>query len=266
MDKRISLRIDKIVEETSSVKTFCFSSPIDALPGQFIMLSDLRTGEKPFSISSSDSNGFSVTVKALGPFSSGMFAFKTGDFLSIRGPFGKPFDLRKGSILIAGGGVGVPPLFFLARELKKAGTEVVFINGAKNSDELIFKDLINELGINQIIMTDDGSSGKKGNAAEGLLNTLNESDFDAVYVAGPEGMLKKIADIKTDTYMELLIERYMKCAVGICGQCAVDPSGIRVCVEGPVFNQNMIRKLTEFGVYKRDAAGRKKYFEKAFSK
>ncbi len=146
MTKRMSLEVTGIIEVAPNVKSFFFSFPIEAKPGQFMMVSDLKNGEKPFSISSSDPSGFSVTIKALGPFSSKILNHKVGEFLSVRGPFGKPFDLKKGSILIAGGGCGVPPLVFLAREITKSGSKITFINGARCSEELIFQDLIKDLG------------------------------------------------------------------------------------------------------------------------
>jgi dihydroorotate dehydrogenase electron transfer subunit len=65
-----------------------------------------------------------------------------------------------------------------------------------------------------------------------------------------------------DIPYQFSFERYMKCGVGICGSCACDPTGIRVCVEGPVLHRAQIEKLTDFGVYKRDATGARVYFRK----
>ena len=70
-------------------------------------------------------------------------------------------------------------------------------------------------------------------------------------------MMKALQNIIGDINYEFLFERYMKCAIGICGNCTMDPLGLRLCVEGPVLPKNKVEQLTEFGKYHRDASGKR---------
>ncbi len=288
MDKRITLKIYKIVEETNDIKTFIFKHDLGAKPGQFIMLTDFEGGEKPFSISDCTKEEFSITVKRIGEFTSRLFQKCVGDYVSIRGAYGSSFFISKNKVLLVGGGYAVPTLYFFAKVLLEEGADVTLINGARNKDELLFSEKFKALGINIINTTDDGSFGEKGTSvdvAERILasqlvskpqpNQLvskpqlgdndhsqagtweREGKFDFVYASGPEMMMKALQDVIGDIDYEFLFERYMKCAIGICGNCTMDPLGIRLCVEGPVLPKKLVEQLTEFGKYHRDASGKR---------
>ena len=86
---------------------------------------------------------------------------------------------------------------------------------------------------------------------------LEDTTYDYAFVCGPEIMMKGIFDIleASNIPAQYSLERYMKCALGVCGQCCVDSEGWRICVEGPVFENDKIEKITEFAKYRRDAAG-----------
>ena len=86
---------------------------------------------------------------------------------------------------------------------------------------------------------------------------LEDSSYDYAFVCGPEIMMKGLFDILEDASIpaQYSLERYMKCALGVCGQCCVDSEGWRICVEGPVFENDKIKQITEFGKYRRDASG-----------
>jgi len=81
-------------------------------------------------------------------------------------------------------------------------------------------------------------------------------EFTNVLTCGPEIMMKKIFDISENVKFQASLERYMKCGIGLCGQCCVG-EGLRVCKEGPIFNYNDLKKIKDFGIYKRDASGKK---------
>lgn len=259
------LLIEKVIDENSHYKTFSFVSDLSIKPGQFIMLSDLVNGEKPFSISDYGNGTFSVTVKKIGVFTEKLFNKKEGEPLIIRGAYGRAFSIDKlspeANIIIVGGGCGFAPLRFLVKELSKKTSNINVINSSKTKDELLFIGEIEGIASNLIYTTDDGSFGEKANAVEIFEEIFHEDKYDMLYVSGPEIMQKKILDsiIEKNIEAEFLIERYMKCAVGICGQCTIDPTGIRVCVEGAVFNKNILKTCTEFGYYKRDKAGNRIY-------
>ena len=89
------------------------------------------------------------------------------------------------------------------------------------------------------------------------INLLEDSTYDYAFVCGPEIMMKGIFDILEDAKIpaQYSLERYMKCALGVCGQCCVDSEGWRICVEGPVFENEKIYKIDEFAKYRRDASG-----------
>ena len=105
--------------------------------------------------------------------------------------------------------------------------------------------------------TDDGSFGFKGFATDCLNDLLKDSTYDYAFVCGPEIMMKGIFDILEESSIpaQYSLERYMKCALGVCGQCCVDSEGWRICVEGPVFENDKIKQITEFAKYRRDASG-----------
>jgi dihydroorotate dehydrogenase electron transfer subunit len=262
MDKRITLKIAIIEDETKDIKTYTFNYRLDAQPGQFIMLTDFEGGEKPFSISDCTKDEFSITVKRIGEFTSRLFQKRVGDYVSIRGAFGSSFFVSKGKVLLIGGGYAVPTFYFFVKVLRENGAGVTLINGARTKDEHLFSEKFSELGIKVINTTDDGTFGEKGTSvdvAKRMLHNQRENGkmFDFVYASGPEMMMKTLQPLLHNVEYEFLFERYMKCAIGICGNCTMDPLGIRLCVEGPVLPKKLVVQLTEFGKYHRDASGKR---------
>ena len=131
------------------------------------------------------------------------------------------------------------------------------IAAAVTKDELLYADALQNMGVNVHPCTDDGSFGFKGFATDCAVSLLKDSTYDYAFVCGPEVMMKPIFDILEEASIpaQYSLERYMKCALGVCGQCCVDSEGWRICVEGPVFENEKIYKITEFGKYRRDASG-----------
>ncbi|MCF7911651.1 MAG: dihydroorotate dehydrogenase electron transfer subunit [Candidatus Cloacimonetes bacterium] len=264
MSRRNTIAIARIVEETPTIRTFYFDYDLQAKPGQFIMLTDLANGEKPFSISECESDQFGVTIKKLGKFTSNLFEKQAGDLLSFRGAYGSSFSLKGNNILLTGGGYATPPLYYLCKELLRKGAQVTVVNGARTRDDLVFCERFENLGLEYKKITDAGCFGRAGTSVDIARELLSNNDYDMVYVSGPELMMKAMREL-LQSYpglnYEFLFERYMKCAIGICGNCTMDPLGIRLCVEGPVLAGHQVEKLTEFGEYHRNAAGKKEYFK-----
>jgi len=275
--------IKKIIEETPYVKTFVFEYDLGATPGQFVNLWIPGVNEKPMSVAYCDDKEFWVTIFAVGPFSKAMHEKKEGDYIGVRGPYGKGFVFEKGQRLVTvGGGYGAAPLYFLARAASDAGCTVDFVVGARGKEHLLYLDRVADLkNVTTHIATDDGSEGIKGYnvvilkqlideakkskamkvICEGTMCKREEVDVDPidwVYACGPEMMMKAISDIcyDSDVKAQLSIERYMKCGFGVCGQCTVDDSGKRMCKEGPVLTNDVVRTIKEFGQYHRDAQGK----------
>jgi len=265
VDKRIPIKIVRITQENPNTKTFCFSHSLRIKPGQFIMITDYETNEKPLSVSWSKQYYFAVTVKRVGEFTNRLFQMNEEDVLYFRGPYGKSFsvdNMNNKKILIVAGGCGTAPMRYLASYLKSISCDITVINGAKTKDEIIFLKDYDYMGLKTITCTDDGTIGQKGTTVDIMSELLKKEQFDMIYASGPELMLKGVLNkvINIDTPCEFLLERYMKCGVGICGQCTVDPTGIRLCVDGPVLGKEKLKELTEFASYTRDASGQRVYF------
>lgn len=259
----VSLPIKEIIEENSSTRTFVFEYALGSKPGQFVMLWLAGVDQCPMSIAWDDGREFAVTVCGIGGFSRAMCTKKIGDYVGITGPFGTHFRWQAGDhIALVGGGYGAAPMYFCAREILKDGCTCEFVIGARCAELLLYRERFDELGVRVHIATDDGSAGHKGYVTEVLAKLLDAEKIDKIFTCGPELMEKAISDIAHERGVDaqLAVERYMKCGYGLCGQCCVDDSGIRACTQGSVMPNALVRRLPEFGVYHRDADGRKVYF------
>lgn len=256
----ITMKISRAVQENPHVKTLYFDYPLKAKPGQCVMLWIPGVGEKPMSISSSSGKSFGVSIYAAGPFSNFAVKARAGDIAGFRGPFGTSFSIGKEkSLALVGGGCGCAPLAFLADEALKKKKKVFFLQGARSKEYLFFTERMKKAGAEVMVSTDDGSAGRKGFVTDVLRTLLQKGEIGKICTCGPEIMMKKVVGLSDEFKIpcELSLERYMKCGMGICGQCAVDPMGIRMCVEGPVIKKETVEKIIEFGKYRRDASGRR---------
>jgi dihydroorotate dehydrogenase electron transfer subunit len=232
-----------------------------AKPGQFVMVTLPGIDMMPFSLSHINENGLSgVTVKVVGEGTKALSKVQSGEKIGLTGPFGKGFRLSGDKIIIIGGGIGfapLRPLMFLSIGSKMHPIVVV---GARTAEENIFHTELQELAkrnfIEYVPVTDDGSLGRKCFPTE-VLNEIYER-FDLVYAVGPEVMLKRIYDICRERGLKLQVslERYMRCGIGLCGQCVLDPTGLLVCRHGPVFTIRELKNAEAFGSYRRDHMGR----------
>jgi len=246
----VQVTLTEIRKETPSVKTFFFDRAFTFEPGQFAMVWVPGVDEIPMALSSQNS----ITIQKAGDATGAMFELKEGASLGIRGPFGNGFTRGEKMLAIAGG-VGAAPLLPLAR----SDCVMTLLLGARTEKELLFVDQLDE-STDVIIATDDGTLGQHGFVTD-LLKDLNLAAYDRIAVCGPEPMMRAVlaaidqagAAAKT----EFSLHRYMKCGVGICGSCCIDPEGMRVCRDGPVFTGEQLKK-SEFGHYSRDACGRRK--------
>jgi dihydroorotate dehydrogenase electron transfer subunit len=245
--------IMEIVRETASVRTFRFDLALDPVPGQYLMVWVRGVDEIPMSISYR--NG--ISVQLVGEATRAIFDLEVGDSLGIRGPLGNGFFLSGDKILLVGGGVGAAPLALLGEAASERGMEVSTLLGFRCCDDLIFRERFERIG-ELVITTDDGSEGICGRASAGL-ERLNLQEFDQIYLCGPEPMMADVIGRcpGMETKIQASIDRYFKCGMGICGSCCIDPTGIRVCVEGPVIRADRLVG-TEFGRYRRGPSGLKK--------
>ena len=161
--------------------------------------------------------------------------------------------------------MGIAPLRPLVYALLKKDAEVTLVIAAKTKQDLIFFEEFSQLSDRKFSLrtsTDDGSEGFKGLATEAVKEIVKENEFDTLYTCGPELMMHGLYDSVKDRKMsfQASLERFMKCGCGICGTCALDPTGSLVCVDGPIYTGNTLSKISEFGQYHRDAVGGKKKF------
>jgi dihydroorotate dehydrogenase electron transfer subunit len=252
MDEGIpqTVSIRGIVKETPKIRTFLLSESFSFTPGQFVMVWVPGVDEIPMALSGENS----ISVQEVGDATSALFSLKRGDLLGIRGPYGNGFSVR-GRVLAVAGGIGAAPLLPLAL----AGKVGVFLLGAGTEKDLPFrKTLAKKASLR--VATDDGSSGSHGPVTV-LLNEVDLHAFDHICVCGPEPMMRAVLKHLQEKGIAdrglFSLHRYMKCGVGLCGSCAIDPDGIRVCREGPVISGNTLLR-SEFGHYTRDASGVRK--------
>lgn len=241
-----AVRISEVVEESDNVKTIFLDTKIDAKPGQFIMVWLPGVNEKPFSLSYIEKPA--ITVLKKGKFTEKLHELRESATIGIRGPYGNAFPLLENACVVAGG-VGIASLAPLIEQLK----DPTVIIAAKTKEEVIFKNRLKKT--NLYIATDDGSEGFQGFATDLLSNLIKENKFSAIYTCGPEVMMKKVLEIAGDIKCYASLERYMKCGLGICGQCCV--SGFRVCKDGPIFDSSQLKRMEEFGNTARLKSGKK---------
>lgn len=245
-----AVTIVRVKRESSTTRTFIFDKSLVFSPGQFVMVWIPGIDEIPMALSSENS----ITVQDVGDATHALFSLGPGKKLGIRGPFGNGFT-RGDKILAIAGGVGAAPLLPLAR----ADNVMTLLLGARTETELLFVDQLDEC-TDVLIATDDGTLGLRGFVTL-LMDDLNLGAYDRIAVCGPEVMMRavltKVEEKGIAHKTEFSLHRYMKCGVGVCGSCCFDPSGLRVCRDGPVFSGDKLLK-SEFGHYMRDAGGRKK--------
>lgn len=246
------VKIGEIKKEVENIKTFGFKYDKKVKSGQFFMVWVPGIDEIPMSASYTDSlNG--ITVERVGEATKALFKMKKGDKIGIRGPYGNGFKTPKGKVLFVAGGTGIIPVASLIEKIKKKNAVVVF--GVKTKKKLFFMDRIKKSKL--LISTDDGSFGYHGFASELVEEALRKEKFNSIITCGPEKMMKKILDlgIKHKIAVQASLERFMKCGIGICDSCAIN--GYHVCKDGPVFDDKKLRKMKDFGKFKRDASGRR---------
>lgn len=244
--------IQEVISEAPQIRTFRLDRDLDPAPGQYVMVWIRGVDEVPMSFSGPDT----ITVQSVGEATKALFQLGAGNSLGLRGPLGNGFILRGKKILLIGGGVGTAPLAFLGEQARSQGLEVASLLGFRSRDDLVFKSRFEALG-DTYITTDDGSAGIPGRVAEGLKG-LNLFEYDQIYICGPEMMMWDIIS-RTREHSgktQACINRYFKCAAGICGSCCLDPDGVRVCVEGPVIMADRLLE-SEFGRYRRGPTGGK---------
>ncbi|RLD55369.1 MAG: sulfide/dihydroorotate dehydrogenase-like FAD/NAD-binding protein [Bacteroidetes bacterium] len=230
--------------------------------GHFVIIRIDERGERiPLTIAGADIEKGTITlvVQKVGVSSAKLLAMNEGDsILDVVGPLGKATHIdKRGTILCAGGGVGAAPLLPIVEGFKKAGNRVITILAARSKDLIILEDELRKYSDELIIMTDDGSLGKKGLVTAGMEEVIEREKVNTCMVIGPAIMMK-FAALTTKKYnipTEASLNTIMVDGTGMCGACRVSVGGKTkfVCVDGPEFDAHEVdfdEMLSRLGGYK----------------
>ena len=247
--------MNKIVrKEQFSEKVFLFEieAPLIAnsrKAGNFVIVRVGQKGERmPLTIAGADKNKGTITlvVQQVGLSSKKLCMLNEGDFVTdIVGPLGNPTHIEKfGTVVCAGGGLGVAPMLPIIQALKAAGNRVLSVMAGRSKDLIILEDKVRESSDEVIIMTDDGSYGEKGVVTVGIEKFIEQEHVDKVFAIGPPIMMKfsNLTAQKHNIPCEVSLNTIMVDGTGMCGACRLTIGGKTkfVCIDGPEFDGALV--------------------------
>ena len=222
-------------------------------PGQFVNIrvpgSDSELLRIPLSYVGADADHGTVEIwyAVVGNGTRRMSAWKPGFKSDLLGPGGHGWTVSENTrrALVVGGGIGVPPVLCLARELTARGIAVDVCVGAATANKLVGVEDFEAMGCEKIcVATDDGTAGACGFCTDPAADLLREGGYDYVATCGPSVMMKKVADAAAEAgvYCEASVERMMSCGFGACSTCNVEMvDGMQgACMCGPVFDASKV--------------------------
>lgn len=202
-------------------------------PGQFINIAlEGKFLRRPISVCDYDENTITIIYKVVGEGTSSMKLFKPGKVLDVLTGLGNGYDISKSTKpLLIGGGVGVPPMYNLAKALINAGQKPVVVLGFNTKSEIFYEEEFKALGCDTYVTTADGSYGIKGFVTD----AINSLDYDYFYTCGPLPMFKAVYNA-TKTSGQFSFEERMGCGFGACMGCSCKTKygNKRICKDGPV--------------------------------
>ena len=247
--------MNKIIsKERFSEKVFKFEieAPLIAKSrkaGHFVIV---RVGEKgermPLTIAGSDLKKGTITlvVQEVGLSSTRFCELNEGESITdVVGPLGQATHIEKfGTVICAGGGVGVAPMLPIVQALKAAGNRVITVLAGRNKDLIILEKEMRESSDEVIIMTDDGSYGRKGLVTEGVEEVIKREKVDKCFAIGPAIMMKFVCLLtkKYEIPTDVSLNTIMVDGTGMCGACRITVGGKTkfVCVDGPEFDGHQV--------------------------
>ena len=245
--------------------------------GHFVIV---RTGEKgeriPLTIADSDVEKGTITlvVQTVGYSSTKLCSLNAGDYITdVVGPLGQATHIEKfGTVVCAGGGVGVAPMLPIIKALKAAGNKVVSVLAGRTKELIILEDEVRKHSDEVIIMTDDGSYGQKGVVTVGIEQVIQREKVDKCFAIGPAIMMKfcclltKKYNVPTDVSLNTI----MVDGTGMCGACRITVGGKTkfVCVDGPEFDGHEVdfdEMFKRMGAFKAEELEEMKKLEKSIT-
>ena len=245
-------KIIKKVQFSEKVFLFEIEAPLIAKSrkaGNFVIVRVGENGERmPLTIADADIEKGTITivVQEVGLSSTKLCNLNEGDFITdVVGPLGNPTHIEKfGTVICAGGGVGVAPMLPIIKALKAAGNRVLSVLAGRNKDLIILEDEVRENSDEVIIMTDDGSAGEKGVVTIGIEKLIQQEHIDKVFAIGPPIMMK-FCCLLTQKYnipTDVSLNTIMVDGTGMCGACRLTIGGKTkfVCIDGPEFDGALV--------------------------
>ena len=210
-------------------------------PGQFVDIAlEGRYLRRPISVCDYDATTLTLIYKVVGEGTAQMSRMAAGGELDLLTGLGNGFDVHNAAQrpLLVGGGVGIPPLYGLARRLTAQGKRVTAVLGFNRKSEIFLAEEFRALGAEVVIATADGSVGLKGLVTDGMAAV---SDYTYLYTCGPEPMLKAVYKA-TRTSGQMSFEERMGCGFGACMGCSCETKygNKRICKDGPVLEKEEI--------------------------
>ena len=220
-------------------------------PGQFIILRVNEEGERiPLTVADFDREKGVITIifQVVGASTELLASLEEGDeILDFVGPLGKKSEIEPGlgTVVCIGGGIGVAPVYPIARGMKEAGNKVISIIGARSKDILILEKEMRAASDETIVTTDDGSYGVKGFVTTALAQLVERGEkIDLVYAIGPVVMMKSVADATRPLGLKTIVSLnpIMVDGTGMCGGCRVQVGDETkfACVDGPEFDAHLV--------------------------
>ena len=209
-------------------------------PGQFINIKiEGKFLRRPISVCDYDSNTITIIYKVVGDGTEIMSECVNGDTLDVLTGLGNGYDTSKSgeNPLLIGGGVGVPPMYNLAKKLISRGKKVTVVLGFNSSVDVFYEKEFKELGANVIVTTADGTMGVKGFVTD----AMKDIEYSYFYTCGPEVMFRAIENI-AKTSGQYSFEERMGCGFGACMGCSCKTKygNKRICKDGPVLEREEI--------------------------
>ncbi len=237
---------------SQNVVKFVVEAPMIAKsrrPGHFVIVRCGEHGERiPLTITDADVDKGTITLvsQAVGESTKKMCALEPGEyFTDVVGPLGQATHIEKvGTVVCCGGGVGVAPLLPIVKAMKEAGNRVITVLAARTKDLIILESEVRPYSDEVIIMTDDGSYGKKGLVTNGVEEVILREKVDLVVTIGPAIMMKFVSLLtkKYEVPTMCSLNTIMVDGTGMCGACRVTVDGKTkfVCIDGPEFDAHKV--------------------------
>ncbi len=230
----------------------------EPLPGQFFMVYSGDSEEIPMAAMDYEGGVLRMGNKAIGRSTRALLKLRCGDYLSVRGPYGSHFNTESAKkLFMPVGGIGFTSIYLLAKRRRERSLESHVSLFFRRQRELVLSRLFNPLASRVEAFADELGT----DPSEVIRRKLEEDGYDMVATNGPEGFVHTVWKLCEGLGMpsQYALARYVKCGVGLCGSCLIEGMdlSLRLCVDGPVFNSQVLHRLKDFGRYRYDEAGRK---------